>query len=312
MQIKDTLRSFGRNRSVRYALSLPERTLRSVSALGAGIVREIADVALPIGVRRGRLYHNLVGVTLRFLAEDVGRVPAAGAGEQELGRDFMLRRAAGNGIELMGVLAFRASPVWVLAALADVCGFGRRMIPEIAAALREEGLLERDASFATMDQLLEGLERSAAQLAETANAPPLDVAGLKQEWSKLSAEVQRLPAPRLPSAAAVTDLWSELRAEAVAQDRSVFELSSLLALSAVSELPERTRVLSKAAVRALGRSGTVLSAGLLDHYRESLAAIRSKGFVAYGTQQVQPYARAALDAFTPQSVTLTDKLLDRL
>jgi len=311
MQIKHTLRSLGRNRSVRYALSLPERTLRSLSALGAGVAREIADVTLPIGVRRGRLYQNLVGVTLRFLAEDVGRVSTAG-GEHELGRDFLLRRAAGNGIELMGVLAFRASPVWVLAAVADVCGFGRRLIPEVAAALREEGLLEGNESFTTMDQLLEGLERSAAQLAATANAPPLDVAGLKQEWQKLSAEVQRLPAPRLPSAAAVTDLWSELRAEAVAQDRSIFEVSSLLALSAVNQLPERTRVLSKAAARALGRSGAVLSGSLLEHYRGSLAAIRSRGFVAYGTQQLQPYARAALHAFTPQNVTLTDKLLDRL
>ena len=120
MHIKDKLRTFGRRSDVRYALSLPERAVRSVSAITAGLVREVADVALPIGVRRGRLYRNLVDVTLQFLIEDVGQVPSAKVSDERLGENFLLRRAAGNGIELMGVLAFRASPVWVLAALADV------------------------------------------------------------------------------------------------------------------------------------------------------------------------------------------------
>ena len=159
----------------------------------------------------------------------------------------MLRRAAGNGIELMGVIAFRASPVWVLAALADVAGFGRQLIPEIAESLKKEGLLAPDGSFATMEQLLGGLERSSGQLAESVNAPPLDVAGLREEWRKFAAEARQLPAPQLPSASAVTRVWQDLRATAERERRSVFEVSSLLAVSAVSELPERARVLSKAA-----------------------------------------------------------------
>jgi hypothetical protein len=309
--IKDKLKSIGRRRDVRYALTLPERTVRSVSALTAGVVREIADVALPIGVRRGRLYRNLVDVTLKFLIEDVGEVPRSAPAEAAI-ENFLLRRAAGNGLELMGVLAFRASPVWVLAALADVCGLGRQLLPEIAAALREEGLLRSDQSFATMDQLLRGLEGSAAQLASTVNTPPLDVAGLREEWTKLAAEARQLPAPRLPSPTAIVDVWRELRAEAAVQQRSVFELSSLLAISAVSELPERVRVLSKSAALALGRSGAVLSEGLLDHYRQSLREIHEAGFLSYGRRQLAPYARAALAAFAPSRGTLTERWLDRL
>src|SRR5262245_27907556 len=176
MRVTDKLRSLHRHRGVRYALSLPERTVRSVSALAGGLVREAAGVAVPIGVRRGRLYRNLVEVTLDFLIEDVGQVGTAGAAARDLGENFLIRRAAGNGIELMGILAFRASPVWVLAALADACGFGRQLIPQITAELEKEGLLAPGQSFTTMDQLLGGLERSAAQLAATVNAPPLDVA----------------------------------------------------------------------------------------------------------------------------------------
>ena len=123
----------------------------------------------------------------------------------------MARRAAGNGIELMGLLTFRASPVWVLAALADVCGFGRQLIPEIADELKKAGLLDQGRSFATMEQLLGGLERSAAQLAQTVNVPPLDVAALRAEWSKLVTEVKQLPAPQLPTCERTPSL-GELRA----------------------------------------------------------------------------------------------------
>jgi hypothetical protein len=291
---------------------MPERVVRSASALAAGTVREIAAVALPIGLRRGRLYRSLVDVTLQFLVEEVGGVQGAQPSEQKLGLDFLLRRAAGNGIELMGVVAFRASPVWVLAALADVAGFGRQLIPEIAESLKKEGLLAPDDSFTTMEQLLGGLERSSGQLAESVNAPPLDVAGLREEWRKFADEARKLPTPQLPSAAAVTRLWQDVRATAEREQRTVFEVSSLLAVAAVSELPERARVLSKSVSIVLRHGGTALSTALLEHYRESLREVRDVGFIDYGVRQLAPYARAATGMFHPTRETATGKLLDRL
>jgi hypothetical protein len=310
--VKDKLRGLGKSRGVRYAASLPERVVRSASALAAGTVREVAAVALPIGFRRGRLYRSLVDVTLQFLIEDVGGVRGATPSEEKLGEDFLLRRAAGNGIELMGVIAFRASPVWVLAALADVAGFGRQLIPEIAESLKKEGLLAQDGSFATMEQLLSGLERSSGQLAESVNAPPLDVAGLRDEWRKFFAEARQLPTPQLPSPSAVTRVWQDLRATAEREQRSVFEVSSLLAVSAVGELPERARVLSKAAGIVLRHGGSAVSNALLEHYRESLRQMREAGFLEYGVRQLTPYTHAAIDAFSPTRSMLTDRLFNKL
>jgi hypothetical protein len=310
--VRDKLRELSKRRAVRYGASLPERVVRSASAIAAGTVREVAAVALPIGLRRGRLYRNLVDVTLQFLAEDVGGVERSQPSELELGQDFLLRRAAGNGIELMGVIAFRASPVWVLAALADVAGFGRQLIPEIAETLKKEGLLKPDDSFATMEQLLGGLERSSAQLAESVNAPPLDIAGLRTEWRKFASEARQLPAPQLPSASAVTRLWQDMRATAEREQRSLFEVSSLLAVAAVGELPERARVLSKSAAIVLRHGGAAVSNALLEHYRESLRQMRDVGYLRYGADKLTPYTRAALGAFHPARETLTGKLLDRL
>jgi hypothetical protein len=310
--VKDKLRGLRKRRSVRYAASLPERVVRSASALAAGTVREVAAVALPIGFRRGRLYRSLVDVTLQFLAEEVGGVRGARPNEEKLGEDFLLRRATGNGIELLGLVAFRASPVWVLAALADVAGFGRQLIPDIAESLKKEGLLAPDGSFATMDQLLAGLERSSGQLAENVNAPPLDVAGLREEWRKFVDEARQLPTPQLPSSSAVTRLWQDLRATAAREQRSVFAVSSLLAVAAVGELPERARVLSKSAAIVLRHGGSAVSKALLDHYRQSLAELKEVGFLQYGVRQLTPYTHAAISAFHPSRETLTGKLLDRL
>ena len=98
--------------------------MRSLTAIAGGLVRELGELSIPQTIRRSQLYRNLVEATLRFLIEQVGQVKGVYPGEEELSEDFLVRRAAGNGIELIGILAFRASPVWVLAALADASGAG--------------------------------------------------------------------------------------------------------------------------------------------------------------------------------------------
>src|SRR5882762_3728365 len=168
-----------------YLLSLPERVVRSALGLGAGVARELGEVALPEGIRRSQLYQNVVDATLRFLIEQVGGVEGVYSAEGTLPDNFLARRTAGNAVEVLGIVAFRASPVWILAALADLCGMGRHLIPEISDALKAQGLLEPDAQFATVDQMLDGLERTSSRLAATINTPPLDVAGLRQEWEAL-------------------------------------------------------------------------------------------------------------------------------
>jgi hypothetical protein len=124
-----------------YLLSVPERLVRAILGLSAGVAREAGEVALPAGVRHSQLYRNLVDATFRFLIEQVGGAEGVYAKDGALPNDFLARRAAGNAVEVLGIVAFRASPVWVLAALADLSGMGRQLIPEIAGALKTQGLL---------------------------------------------------------------------------------------------------------------------------------------------------------------------------
>ena len=295
----------------RYVISLPERLLRSAVGLGAGTLREVGQVAVPEDVRRGHLYQNLVDTTLRYLIERVGSVDGVYPSEERLTEDFLLRRSAGNALELAGILAFRASPVWVLAALADVCGASRHLVPEIADALRAQGLLDQDVEFTTVEQMLDGLERTSSRLASAVNTPPLDVAALREELRAIRDEARSIAPGRLPSPQILGDLWRDLRDEAVRQNRSLFELSSMMALSASSALPDRLRWLSRSAMTAAGRAGHEVAGALLDHYRATLADIRQTGFTAYAARQFRPYLRAAAGQFSPKRRTWTDRIIEK-
>jgi hypothetical protein len=293
----------------RFVLSLPERVVRSFAAITGGLVQQIGDVTLPAALRRTKFYRSVVEVTLRFIVERVGQVQGAFPEEGALARDFVVRRATGNGIELVGILAFSASPVWVLAALADLSGTGRHLIQEIAASLREAGLLDEDRKFASMDQLLDGLEKSAARMADAFITPPLDIPSLRREWSELRKEVAGMRSPSLPSGPSLRRRWIEMKREAQHQGLSVFSLSSLMAVSAARRLPGGLVKVSRGVGIAGKKTGTLLFGALFEHYTGTLREIHRTGYLAYWRREFRPYLRAAAGQFSPRRRSLTQRFL---
>ncbi|HUB80837.1 MAG TPA: hypothetical protein VMB03_18655 [Bryobacteraceae bacterium] len=294
-----------------YILSLPERVVRSLGALSGGLLREIGVVVVPASLRRTTLYRTMVDVTLRFLIEEVGQVEGIYPSEGHLAANFLLQRTASHGIEFLGILSFHASPVWVLAALADVTGAGNRLVREISQALKDEGLLEPDARFETVEQMLDGLEKTSAHLAQTLNLPPVNIAGLRREWETFRREAQAIPPKRVPTPERLESIWDEMRRTAKEQGRPVFAVSSLMAVSALAHVPGNLLWLSRAAHSAARRTGKVLGGAILDHYIQSLAEISRTGFLAYWTREFRPYLRAAALQFAPRHETLTERLLHR-
>jgi len=295
-----------------YLLSLPERFARSALGLGAGVVREAGELAIPTGIRKGQLYQNVVETTLRFLIEDVGGAEGVYRAGETLPEHFLARRTAGNVVEALGIVAFRASPVWVLAALADVCGIGRLLIPEIAESLKAQDLLEKDTEFRSVDDMLDGLERMATRMAGTINTPPLDVPALRDEWRAIREDARRLQPDHLPSRETLSGIWSQLREESTRQERTIFETSSMLALSAVRDVPDQVRWLSVSAKVGAVRTGQVFAGVILDHYRQTLSDIQQVGYATYAGRQFRPYLRAALEQFSPKRRTITERLLEKL
>lgn len=292
-------------------MSLPERVVRSLGALSGGLLREIGVVVVPASLRRTTLYRTMVDVTLRFLIEEVGQVEGIYPTEGHLAANFLLQRTASHGIELLGILSFHASPVWVLAALADVTGAGNTLVREISQALKDEGLLESDARFETVEQMLDGLEKTTSRLAQTLNLPPVDIAGLRREWETFRQEAQAIPPKRVPTPERLESIWDEMRRTAKEQGRSVFTVSSLMAVSALAHVPGNVLWLSRAAHSAARRTGKVLGEAILDHYVQALAEISRTGFAAYWAREFRPYLRAAALQFAPRHETLTERLLHR-
>jgi hypothetical protein len=182
--------------------------------------------------------------------------------------------------------------VWILAALADLCGAGRHLIPEISESLKAQGLLDTDAEFTSVDQLLDGLERTSSRLAATVNTPPLDVAALRVEWKAIRDEARTVPLG-LPSPESVVASWKQLQASSVREKRSVFEISTMVALATVT------------------RTSQIVGAALLDHYRTTLRDIEQVGFATYAGRHMRPYVTAAVAQFSPSRRTLTERLLER-
>src|SRR5262245_13957807 len=160
--------------------------------------------------------------------------------------------------------------------------------------------------------MLVGLEASAGRLAATVNTPPLDVKSLRQEWNVLRGDLAKIPPRQLPGAQALRELWKEIGEEAARQNRTVFEVSSLMAISAMKDVPEKARWLSASARTAVRKTGTVVAAILLEDYRASLRQIRETGYVRYAVEQFRPYLSAAVSQFSRQRESWTERLISKV
>lgn len=294
-----------------YLLSLPERAARSLTALAGGLARNVGEIAIPPSVRRTHLYRAMVDGTLKFLIQQAGHVEGVYSSDEQLAKDFLVRRGAGNGLEMVGLLTFHLSPVWVLAALADVSGAGKQLIGEIAAELEKKNLLEPGERFETVEQILDGLERTAGRAAEAVNTPPLNVEALREEWNQIRRHAAVIPSPRLPSANQLWTTWDAIKSESRAQNASVFEVSTLMAMSALRTLPKQAKWLGLAAAHATRRTGKVFAGTLLDHYAATLRGIHDQGYLTYCAREFKPYMQAALANFSPSKTTFTERLLKR-
>ena len=292
-----------------YALSVPERAIRSLSALTGGILREASLLALPGRVRDAALFRATAGVGLRFLIEQLGDVYGVYPRKDPQARKFVYRYAAGTSVELIGIATLYLSPVWVLAALGDATRAGKTLFSEIADALKAEKLLENDAQFETMQQLLDGLERTSTHLALTVNMPPLDVRGLRREWQQFQANVATLPPVQLPTTADVEQSWRNLREASGNLGRSVFSVSAAMGMSALGSVPEQLRWLSRSALVAARTTGMVVGDAFLKHYAAAAEEISKVGFAAYWKKNSRPYLLAAIRNFLPENPSWTERLL---
>src|SRR5215211_7943476 len=271
-----------------YLASLPERTARAGAALAGGLVYEASEVVLPVGVRRSRFYQAIVGRLLRIMIEDVGGVEGVYPAEEMPVRELLVRKTAGNALELSSFLAVGWSPVWLLAGASDLVGGTKVYLRTLVSELRDAGVLAPDADVASFEELLTVLEGTSGVLADTVDVPPLNVSSARASWQELQRQ-----AADLPDAAALENIFAELQLAARQENRSILEISSIVALGAV-----HTGV----------RLGNVY---IFDCYRLALRTIVKEGLLSFLRRTSTPYLTRAGSHFDPRSSTYSERLLRR-
>jgi hypothetical protein len=271
-----------------YLASLPERTARAGAALTGGLVYETTEVVLPLAVRRSRLYQAIVGRLLRIMIELVGGVDGVYPAEVMPVRELLARKTAGNVVEVSSFLAVGWSPVWLLAGASDLVGGTKVYLRTLVGELRDSGVLAPDAEVASFEELLDALEGTSGVLADTVDVPPLNVPSLRASWHAL-----RRQAGDLPDAAGLERIFTELQLAARQEDRSMLEISSMVALGAV-------------------RSGMRLgSVHIFDYYRGALRTILDEGLISFLRRSSTPYLTRVGSHFDPRASTYSERLLRR-
>jgi hypothetical protein len=272
-----------------YFLSLPERSVRALAALGGGLVYELAGVLLPGWFQASRLYQALAGRSLRIIVEGVGGVEGIFPPDEVDSRELAIRKTVGTGLEMASLLAVGWSPLWMLAAAADLTGGTRTYLDVLVGELKREGLLVEDVEVGTAKGLLNALEATSSTMAEAVDVPPISVEHWRSTYRALRTNIGSLP-----DAGRLAILYRQLRDVSRAERQPLATVSALVAASAL-------------------RAGAQLGqTHVFDHYQAALEEMRREGLGSYALRLTRPYSLAASDHFDRQRPTRTESLLARI
>lgn len=274
------------DRRIPYVLSLPERALRAAAAGLGGVLFQVAVVLVPDAIRRSRLYQAIVARLLRIVVELVGGVQGVFPLDDVDLKELAVRKTAGNVIELASFMAVGWSPLWLLAAAADLTGGTRLYLRTLVSELQRDGLLPAEADIGSVEDLLQVLEGTSGLMAETVDVPPVNVRDMRRSWQALQQNVSALPEPKR-----LLSIYTQLQQVAAQEGRSLLAVSSLVALGAL---------------RAGGHLSQVY---LFDFYQATLHNILQEGLAAYVWRVSRPYLRTARAHFAPATGTYTERLL---
>lgn len=276
-----------------YLVSLPERLPRAAAAGVGGVLYESSLVLLPDWARGSQLYQALVGRMLRITVEWAGGMPVVTPVDPVTAGRLTVRKAAGNVVEFTSIFAVGWSPLWMLAAAADLTGGTQVYLHAITAELKRLNVLPPEQEFASVDGLLESLEGTTGVLSRAIDIPPLDRAELQGsvEEMRSSWRALRENIPGLPNGESLKAISNQIQQTAERENTSVWMVSSLVGLGAV-------------------RAGISLGqTNIFDYYRQALGSIGEDGLAAYIGRASRPYLIKAAVHLDPQQISHTETAL---
>ena len=290
-----------------YTISLPERYLRGLTALLGGMLKETTDLLVPDFVKDTTSYNMFVGNVLRFAVENVGGVE--GIYEDEgLGGEYATRKMLGNAIEGVGIATVHLSPLWVFAFFADSVKGGQAYLERLHGEMVAKGYLDSESEPGSLQELLEGLERTTTSFAQNIDVPPLSRDQVRENLEEIRESIGDLFSSTGRAAEEVTDevanVMQDFLDTATKEGQSMLELGGVMTLQATARAKQAAGV----AVTAPQVAGKMLYENILGYYGDTLADIHKHGYAAVASETIEPYGNAIMKQFSGEQETWTEKL----
>ena len=290
-----------------YALSLPERTIRSLAALAGGTSTLLAEMLFPESLRGTTIYNITIGLMQQFIVERVaGMESEISEDRTELGDDYVQRKMAGTALEAAGLLTMGASPLWVLAIAGDVAGGSKVFLNRLLKHLKENGIVAEEAEVAELVDVLEAVQEASTKSAITIDTPPLsreDLSKLADEMKVSYGQVFKSTTNLMPRLDAI---WKNMEQLARRENISIERLGGIMTVDAVSWS-------KKGAGMALAASQTgaeLFDEKILESYRKTLAVASEQGIDKFMSDHMRPFMQSARAHFDPTQKTWTESKLE--
>lgn len=292
-----------------FGLSLPERALRSTTALVGGTVQEAAVLLLPPAFRSSRSYGVFIQQSLDFLLDQVANVerktePATGDANNQ--QELLARKAVGSFLDLAGVATLHLSPLTLLALVSDIAYGSSFYLKELSDELKKAGVIDQQSKIDHAADLLLAVQHASTVSSQVFDTPPLSVEGLKATIAQTTEAVQRIDPSKILPQSEVKQMWEGIRDVASREGVSPFEVSSALALYTVDKVGS----VGQGALTSVTVAGNLFDRHIFDHYRCGLEGIRREGLFRSLAQNYQPYTAAVWTNFSSSKVTITEELLN--
>ena len=293
--------------STLYTISLPERYFRGSTALLGGMLHETTELLIPDFVKDTTTYNIFVSNLLRFAVENVGEVEGVYA-EDGLDEDYASRKLLGNAIEGIGIATIHVSPLWIFAFFADSVKGGQVYLKRLRVELIKKGYIDSEDESDSIQDLLEGIERTTTSFAQNIDTPPISKDDIMVNIKEIQESIDGLFSKTGKFAVDVKDEVSNLIQDfldtASEEGQSLMELSGVMTLQATNRAKKATAV----AITAPQVAGQILYENILGYYSDTLSDIHKKGYAAVASEAIDPYGNAIIKQFSSEKETWTEKL----
>lgn len=290
-----------------YLLSLPERTLRSLAAVGSGMTGLLTESLFPETFRDTTSYKVFVGDAQRFVTEQIAQIHKEEQAGAPTDPNFVPRKMVGGVLEAAGLFAMHFSPLWVFALAGDAAAGSSVFLERLVGQLKARNILPPEANIQNVTDLLQAMQDASRRSAVAIDRPPLSREELSRLASQITDNYRQIFSRMTDLLPRFETLWQRINAVAARQNVSLERLVGILTVDAAAW--GKKAVGTAAAVSQTGAD--LFGEKVLNSYARTLETISQEGVTSYMEAHLRPFFQAAAAHFDPKRKTWTESVLNR-